>query len=119
MIKLTNRFQHYNHVANQNKAANEIAYKQWVESHTPEQIRVANNARAQLRTKDPLHTWKSIHDDRFPKRPGHPMMFFAKERYASGDLKGIALGDNARLVAREWAALSPSDKKVGDLNPVS
>jgi len=40
------------------------------------------------------------------------MMVFAKERYASGDLKGIPLGDNAKLVAREWAALSPSEKKV-------
>jgi hypothetical protein len=41
------------------------------------------------------------------------MVFFAKERYASGDLKGIPLGDNSRLVSREWAALSPSDRKVG------
>ncbi|KAN0117406.1 hypothetical protein V8E51_003383 [Hyaloscypha variabilis] len=102
----------YNHVANQNKAANAIAYKQWVESHTPEQIRLANNARTQLRTKDPLHTWKPIHDDRRPKRPSTPMVFFAKERYASGDLKGIPLGDNSRLVSREWAALSPSDRKA-------
>ncbi|KAE9376948.1 hypothetical protein N431DRAFT_401543 [Stipitochalara longipes BDJ] len=104
--------EHYNHLANQNKTANAIAYKQWVESYTPEQIRVANNARAQLRTKDPLHTWKPIHDDRNPKRPSSPLIFFAKEKYASGDLKGITLGDNARLVAREWAALSPSDRKA-------
>ena len=92
-------------------------YKQWVESHTPEQIRVANLARTQLRTKDPLHKWRAIHDDRIPKRPSSPMFFFCKERYASGDLKGIALVDNARLLAREWAALSPSDKKVS--NPIS
>jgi hypothetical protein len=117
IFQLVNNFQQYNHVANQNKAANAIAYKQWVESHTPEQIRLANNARTQLRTKDPLHTWKPIHDDRRPKRPSTPMVFFAKERYASGDLKGIPLGDNSRLVSREWAALSPSDRKVG--NPYS
>jgi hypothetical protein len=92
-------------------------YKQWVESHTPEQIRVANLARTQLRTKDPLHKWRAIHDDRIPKRPSSPMFFFCKERYASGDLKGIALGDNARLLAKEWAALAPSDKKVS--NPTS
>jgi len=104
--------EHYNHTANLNKAANETTYKQWVESHTPEQIRVANLARAQLRTKDPLHTWRAIHDDRIPKRPSNPMFLFYKERYASGDLKGIALGDNARLLAKEWAALAPSDKKT-------
>jgi hypothetical protein len=41
------------------------------------------------------------------------MFFFVKDRYASGDMKGIKLGDNARLLSKEWAALSPSDRKVG------
>jgi hypothetical protein len=106
--------QHYNHLANVNRDANGAAYKQWVESHTPEQIRVANNARLQLKLKDPIHTWRQIHDDRIPKRPSSPMLFFMKERHASGDFKGIGLAENSRLMSREWAALSPSERKVRD-----
>jgi hypothetical protein len=66
-----------------------------------------------LKKKDPLHTWRPIPDDRIPKRPITPMFFFTKEKYASGDMKGIKLPDIARLVAKEWAALPPSDRKVG------
>jgi len=102
----------YNHIANQNKAANEIALKQWIESHTPEQIRVANNARLQLKRKDPGHTWTAIQDARIPKRPRQAMSFFVKERHASGDLKGIGLAENGRLVAKEWTSLSPSERKT-------
>jgi len=102
----------YNHIANQNKTANEIALKQWIESHTPEQIRIANNARSQLKTKDPRGTWVHIQDDRQPKQPRQALNFFTKERHASGDLKGISLSETGRLLAREWNALSASDRKA-------
>lgn len=110
--------QSYNHIANQNKTANEIALKQWIESHTPEQIRIANNARLQLKTKDLRGTWQQIQDDRQPKQPRRALNFFTKERHASGDLKGISLSETGRLIAREWNALSASERKVGD-NPIS
>jgi hypothetical protein len=106
--------QSYNHIANQNKAANEVALKQWIESHTPEQIRLANNARRQLKTKDPRHYWPQIQDHRQPKHPRAALNFFLKERFASGDLKGISMSENGRLVAKEFAALSPSERKAGD-----
>jgi hypothetical protein len=110
--------QSYNHIANQNKTANEIALKQWIESHTPEQIRIANNARLQLKTKNLRGTWHQIQDDRQPKQPRRALNFFTKERHASGDLKGISLAEAGRLVAREWNALSASERKVGGI-PIS
>jgi hypothetical protein len=112
--------QQYNHQASENKRTNEATYKDWVSQHTPEQIRVANNARTQLRRKlsndnKPKrsgHGFSPIKDDRQVKRPTNAFFKFNTERQHSGDLKNVQLTEAMRLVKREWDALSALEKKV-------
>jgi hypothetical protein len=110
---------HYNHLANEQTAAKLAEYNAWIRSHTPEQIVAANNARSQLRIKlkgkrkagHPAHTAKLI-DDRHVKRPAGPYQCFFVERHLSGDLKGIAVTEAAKIIGAEWKALSAGEKKV-------
>jgi hypothetical protein len=106
--------QHYNHIANQNRAANEAAYKEWLTSHTPAEIEKANQARRLLwrRSGKTSQKLKLIKDDRLPKRPGSSFMLFAQERQRSGDLKHISLGETGKLLGQEWKELSDGDKQV-------
>ncbi|CZR61082.1 uncharacterized protein PAC_10978 [Phialocephala subalpina] len=102
-----------NHIANQNKTANVVAYKQWVESHTPDQIRIANNARLALKKKlNKTSGYPAIKDSRLPKRITNARALFTKDRYASGDFKGISLSDASKLLSSDWNSLSPSERKA-------
>ena len=126
-IAFTDGPQQYNHTANQNKAANESAYLNWVEQHTPEQIRLANTARASLRrkmtngkkVKRSGHGFSAIKDDRQVKRPTNAFFKFNNERQSSGDLKNIQIIDAAKLVKREWDAMSAGQRKVRSYIPMS
>jgi len=111
-MALANKLQAYNHTANQNKAANKLALKKWVESHTPDQIRVANNARKQLKRKLTARKYPLIPDDRAPKHPTNAMIYYMKEKHASGDLKGLKISETANLLSQEWKNLSASERKV-------
>ncbi|KAF2472001.1 uncharacterized protein BDR25DRAFT_221485 [Lindgomyces ingoldianus] len=111
--------EHYNHLANERAAAQQAEYKRWVLSHTPEQIRIANLARLNLRRrvpttagkrKYPPHTSK-IKDDRQVKRPSSAYLRFATERNTSGDMKSIAKSEVMKLIGNEWNALSASEKQ--------
>lgn len=122
-MKLILRNQHYNHIANQNKAINEKAHKGWINSHTPEQIRVANLARTSLKRKvaagapgirKGMKGLSKIKDERQPKRPASAYIIFATERRASGDFKNISLPETAKLITQEWKALGPAETKVSD-----
>jgi len=39
-------------------------------------------------------------------------IFFSKDRFDSGDFKGLKAPEAAKLAGREWKALSASEKKV-------
>jgi hypothetical protein len=80
---------------------------------------VANNARAQLRTKlagrfksSPAHTARLV-DERQPKRPASAYALFVTERFATGDFKGILVREAGKIIGAEWKSLSASEKKVG------
>ncbi|CAD6446520.1 a5e783da-a106-442e-aa52-713864d804d1 [Sclerotinia trifoliorum] len=108
----TAELERLNHIANENKAANAIAYKNWVESHTPEEIRLANLARQHIRrltskTSSP----RLIKDDRMVKRPMRPMIMFVKERFQSGDFAGIRVTEAMKRIAQEFKELSPAQLK--------
>ncbi|KAF1911909.1 hypothetical protein BDU57DRAFT_524011 [Ampelomyces quisqualis] len=113
--------EHYNHVANERTVAKRAEYKAWIESHTPEQIRLANNARTQLRFKlsglgktgYSVHTARLV-DERQPKRPANAYAIFVSERFATGDFKGIEIGPAGKIIGEEWKALSASEKKKYD-----
>jgi hypothetical protein len=108
--------QHYNHIANEKTAARRAEYQAWIHSHTPEQIRLANNARNQLRKKlpdqksRPAHTAK-LHDDRAVKKLSAYNLFL-RVRHATGDFKGIKPKEATGLIASEWKSLSAGEKKV-------
>jgi hypothetical protein len=111
--------QHYNHLASEQTAAKRKQYQDWVHSHTPEEIRVANVARARLRAllpklksgRTPAHTHKII-DDRAIKLPLNQYARFATERFTTGDFKGISQAEASKLISNEWKALSTSEKQV-------
>lgn len=94
--------------------ANTIALKEWTESHTPEQIRLANNARLLLKRKTgKTRSYSPLKDSRIPKRAVSGFVLFAADRWASGDFKGVKVGDSAPIIRREYLALSDVDRKVG------
>lgn len=103
--------QHYNHIANQNKAANVIQYRQWIESHTPEVIRKANSARRLLKRRG-QGRWTLLQDDRTVKSFRNGYIYFCSERRASGDFTGIRLVDSTKRMAQEWKELSDEEKQV-------
>lgn len=118
--------QHYNHLANQQTEERRAEYKRWIESHTVAEIRAANNARIRLRKiwetkatsegKAPAGSSQrftaKLHDERAAKLPVRAHSFFLQDRYASGDMKGLKLGDAVKLINNEWKALSASEKQV-------
>ncbi|RFU35936.1 hypothetical protein B7463_g332, partial [Scytalidium lignicola] len=101
----------YNHEANENKTANAAALKQWVESYTPDQIRLANNAR-KLLTKRTGKKYHAISDERAPKRPRSAYLLYTADRWASGDMKGIPITETASMIHDEWKRLPANEKKV-------
>ncbi|MCJ1364063.1 hypothetical protein MMC16_003172 [Acarospora aff. strigata] len=102
--------EHYNHIASQNAAANDASYKKWVLSHTPDQIRAANNARAALKHASKKKTLP-IHDGRLVKRPRTAWILFYSDRVGSADFKHIKVTDRVRLISQEWKDLPASEKK--------
>lgn len=104
--------QEYNHKANQNKTENSAAFKKWIESHTPEQIRIANNARMLLKKRTGKSHGPALPDERLPKRARSDFILFAQERWASGDLKGVKVTDASTLLRKEFLALPESERKV-------
>ncbi len=109
-----------NHIANENKAKNEVAYKKWLASYTPLQIKKANLARDQLKRQAKAAGKKAgfphIQDERIVKRPGNAYAYFLQDRVASGDMRGMQVSEVGKLVGREWKELSLSGRKVGPVN---
>ncbi|KAI9710939.1 MAG: hypothetical protein M1820_002376 [Bogoriella megaspora] len=118
--------EHYNHLANENKAAFQTEYDKWVRSHSAEQIRQANAARANLRRKlttissNPGHKKSAkfqgrvihnIRDDRAVKRPVNAYTQYVVERFTTGDFKGVKPTDATKLIGEEWKAMDASDKQ--------
>ncbi|KAJ5379257.1 hypothetical protein N7509_012376 [Penicillium cosmopolitanum] len=100
----------YQALADKNRATNEAAYDAWVRSHTPLQIREANNARRAL-ARDPTRKTRLflIKDDRLVKRPISAFLLFSKERSSGTDFKDMA---SAQVdAAKKWRSLSESEKE--------
>lgn len=108
---MTDMQQHYNHIANQNIAQNAAAKQEWINSHSPEEIYNANVAREGLSKRTKGYVVK-IKDERLVKRPRNAYTFFVKERYTSGDFKGIKVPEATSLITREYKGLTDSEKKV-------
>jgi len=105
-------------LANQRNAERRRAYQDWIQSHTPDQIRIANSVRSRLRHKDPKNyngKWVPLQDDRLVAEPRGPYVYFTIDRHSSGDLKHIPISEAGKLIANEWKALGASEKQVSNL----
>jgi hypothetical protein len=56
----------------------------------------------------------AIKDPRQVKGPMAAFIFFSKERYASGDLKHMKVGEAGQRIAQEWSGLTESEKQVSE-----
>ncbi|KAI1631780.1 hypothetical protein F4809DRAFT_146160 [Biscogniauxia mediterranea] len=101
----------------QNKISNDAAYKAWVNNHTVDEIRLANNARRLLKSKftyPPKAPLKIIHDERQPKRPTTAYILFAKSKWGSGSVDSSkGMPEISRAIGQEWKSLSEEARKVG------
>lgn len=99
--------------ANQNKLANEAAYKSWVEGHSVQEIDAANRARRRLRVFHKVIKDGPIKDDRQPKKSATGYLLFAKSKWQSGEFSGSRPGsDTAKTIADEWNSLSAAERQV-------
>lgn len=103
--------QHYNHIANENKAKTQANYRKWLEPFHPVQIRQANNARAAL-TRSTKKGWRPLKDERQVKSFRNAYNFFFAERMESGDFHGIKIPEAAKLIGREFKALPAHELKA-------
>ncbi|KAI1383193.1 uncharacterized protein F4822DRAFT_419589 [Hypoxylon trugodes] len=112
----SSELQRYADVAEQNKRNNSVAYKAWLESHKPQQISSAINARYQLKKKYnvPKGQIKTIHDDRLPKRPLTSYVLYAKARWASGDFANRPIIEATQAISHEWKSLSSTERQAYD-----
>ncbi|RAL63877.1 hypothetical protein DID88_003520 [Monilinia fructigena] len=109
----TAELERLNRIANENKAANLVTYKKWVESHTPEEIRLANLARLHMRRlTHKIATPKIIKDDRAPKNRTLPLAFFVQERFRSGEFAGIKVTESIKRISDEYKELTPTQRKT-------
>lgn len=109
--------QHYNHLSHTERERRQAEYKRWVESHSPEEIEIANRARYTLRLrsqkKQGRHSkWPAIQDERQVKRPLSAYLQFSINRHKSGDFTNISTTERAKLIGKEWRELDQSEKDV-------
>ncbi|PNY28351.1 Uncharacterized protein TCAP_01721, partial [Tolypocladium capitatum] len=98
--------------AQSNQVTNKQTRQQWVESHPPEAIYMANIARRRLGRKLNKSRVYLIHDTRLPKRAGTPYTLFIKARFQGASDGGSASAQDAfRAMSSEWKAMSEADKK--------
>ncbi|KAL9053457.1 MAG: hypothetical protein Q9162_004760 [Coniocarpon cinnabarinum] len=109
-----------NQTAINNRALNTRTYSDWVRSHTPDQIRLANNARARLnRLAGQRHStgyrftkrYTLLKDDRQLKRPKSGFMQFMADRWATGEFAGVKVQEASKTMTQDWKNLSESDRK--------
>ncbi|KND90136.1 hypothetical protein TOPH_05110, partial [Tolypocladium ophioglossoides CBS 100239] len=98
--------------AQANQVTNKQTRQQWIESHPPEAIYMANIARRRLGRKLKKSRVYLIHDTRLPKRAGTPYTLFIKARFQGASDGGAASAQDAfRAMSGEWKAMSEADKK--------
>ncbi|POR31060.1 Uncharacterized protein TPAR_08726 [Tolypocladium paradoxum] len=98
--------------AQSNQVTNKQTRQEWIESHPPEAIYMANIARRRLGRKLNKSRVYLIHDTRLPKRAGTPYTLFIKSRFQGASDGGSASAQDAfRAMSGEWKAMSEADKK--------
>ncbi|KAI9728676.1 MAG: hypothetical protein M1828_002782 [Chrysothrix sp. TS-e1954] len=105
----------------ENRVKNERALHAWIVSHSPEQIRLANEARRKMNslrkaskatsTQGVCQAVKLLKDDRKPRRPLTPYFQYMQERKASGDFQGVKITEMTKALGKEWQAMGAQEKE--------
>ncbi|KAI9761395.1 MAG: pre-mRNA processing RNA-helicase [Chaenotheca gracillima] len=103
--------EHYNGIASQNKVANAARYKEWLKSFSPDQIRIANNARLLLKRRGAAKTYRPLKDDRLVKGATSSYLQYSIERRRSGDFQGLKISDASKRIGAEWKSMSAAEKE--------
>ncbi|OJJ73962.1 hypothetical protein ASPBRDRAFT_29120 [Aspergillus brasiliensis CBS 101740] len=93
-----------------NKEEYEKEYKKWLDSHSPLEIKQANDARrrlAQIQNKK----FFPLHDPRLVKRSKIAYLFYAEERHQAGDLKHMPIPERGVRIAEEWRGMTTAEKQ--------
>ncbi|KAJ5985206.1 hypothetical protein N7522_012402 [Penicillium canescens] len=104
----------YRAQAEENKAANKASYEDWLNSHTPLQIKKANIARLSLtRIEGKPHSkrWTLIQDERLVRRPSSAYTFYCTEGLKSSDNQHMPVRERISVIAGEWKAMSEAEKE--------
>ncbi|KAL1306811.1 hypothetical protein AAFC00_005468 [Neodothiora populina] len=84
-------------------------YQEWVQSHTPDQIRLANIARRKLRLLTGSNKkYHHIQDDRHVNAPMNSFMLYLRDQSAAGD--GFP-PEKMKEWAEKWRSLSDSERQ--------
>ncbi|KAI5306581.1 hypothetical protein KEM56_000203 [Ascosphaera pollenicola] len=94
-----------------NRETNNQAYKNWLESLTPLQIREANIARKRLNTILKKTAYRQINDDRTVTRPRTPYILFFKDHYAAQVQPDEKITQTMTRIASMWKNLSVAEKQ--------
>lgn len=105
------RKQSLNAQAEENKVANQVTRRNWVDSYSADRIHKANLARRLLKKKYSVSSLQ-IPDPRFPKRSLTVYVSYAKSRIASADLANLSAKEKIRTIAGEWKKLGPEERQV-------
>jgi hypothetical protein len=106
--------EHYNHLVNEHNAKSLREFQEWLNAHTPAQIKEANAVRTRLRRNlaDKKSQYQPIKDDRLVKKPSSSYLLYHSERITSGDFRGVKTPAASKDISVEYKALSASEKKV-------
>ncbi|KAL4914171.1 hypothetical protein BDW62DRAFT_191046 [Aspergillus aurantiobrunneus] len=98
----------YREMARANRTANKAAYEAWVKSHSPLEIKEANQARRQLHKIKKTKRFVTIQDNRLVKKPRSSFLLFTAER-KNKDMSNLS--DESQAIAAEWYRLPESEKE--------
>ncbi|EFR03664.1 HMG box protein [Nannizzia gypsea CBS 118893] len=99
--------------AEKNAETNRHNLEQWIESHTPLEIRNANAARRKLRRILPKksRTYGAIKDDRQVKAPRNAYLLYSLDKHNSGEFNHLPAKERIAETARSWKNASESEKE--------
>lgn len=96
----------------QNQLANAVTYRNWVDSHTPQEIIDANNARTYLKRLKKNARCPRIIDARLPARALTAHRAFTKAGFSAAHVAGTRSAETITALSAQWKALSAEERKV-------
>ncbi|KAK2742564.1 hypothetical protein FQN57_005190 [Myotisia sp. PD_48] len=97
--------------AEQNSIINKRAHDEWIQSHTPLEIKEANAARRRLRKLLNTRKYPLLVDKRQVKKPLSAYLIFLTSKIATEDLKHFPIKERFGQVAHLWKHMAESEKQ--------